>query len=94
MKGRIDSAAHSLRKLRGSRYPQSAVEQEVHDIVVAVEEERRLSSSNVSWIQLFQGTNRRRTVIGILLFFFNQYSGISFVTRYGHIPLDTARSPF
>lgn len=78
--GKKDRAATSIRKLRGRKYSEAAVQDEIAAIEIAVEEERRIAQSGASWSQLFQGTNRRRTWIAILVFVFQQYSGISFVT--------------
>lgn len=83
MKGRKAPAIAAFRTFRGRDYPEVMIQEEVEAIAHAIEEEKRVATSNVSWAALFQGSNRRRTAICCLLYVCQQYSGISFLTSYG-----------
>ena len=68
-KHRPDDAVATLLKVRPKReIDQGVCEEEVHAIELALEE--RVDKG--SWIELFQGTNRRRTMIAVITFVLQQ----------------------
>ncbi|GFZ46602.1 hypothetical protein JCM24511_03822 [Saitozyma sp. JCM 24511] len=81
--GRKDAAAAALNKLRvRTSTSEQANAIEVEAIEQAILEAKRLSSQG-GWIELFRGTNLRRTMIAIWIFIFQQWTGQQFVTSYG-----------
>ncbi|KAJ5689993.1 hypothetical protein N7462_004385 [Penicillium macrosclerotiorum] len=79
---RTEDARNSLRRLRGKEYPEDQIEQDIRTIAehIAIERQFELNSS---CIDLFKGTDRRRTSIVSMVLLFQILSGITFVTSYG-----------
>ncbi|KAF4629732.1 hypothetical protein G7Y89_g8410 [Cudoniella acicularis] len=80
--GRTDEAFKSIQRLRGKEYPLSQVQSDIDDIAQHIALERELEASS-SYLDLFKGTDKRRTgiVVGVLLF--QVLSGITFINSYG-----------
>lgn len=82
IKGRRDDAHRAIRRISGPAYTDDAIIAELDIIEEAIKQEREASHGR-SWSQIFEGTNRRRTLLGICLQFLYVYSGPSFITSYG-----------
>lgn len=79
-KHRDKDAVAVLRKTRPVRYSAAGgCEQEVAAIHEALENK----VDKGSWMELFQGTNLRRTLIAIGVFTFQQFTGQAFASQYG-----------
>ncbi|KAJ5736478.1 uncharacterized protein N7483_001603 [Penicillium malachiteum] len=79
---RIDDARTSLRRLRGDKYPEYQIEQDIKDIAEHIAIEHQLEKSS-SYSDLFKGADRRRTMIVCMVLLFQILSGITFVNSYG-----------
>lgn len=92
-KDRMDDAARSLRKLRGSS--EAEVADELRLMKVSHENERALSST-VTFLNLFDRRNIKRTITAGSFFSFNQISGVFLSTTYATIFLQeiNVASPF
>ncbi|PLB46475.1 maltose permease [Aspergillus steynii IBT 23096] len=79
MKGRHEEAVQSLRKFRG---PEADVETAIAQMEVAIEKEKQVQEQGSSYIECFQGTNRRRTIIVLMVYVSQQLIGSNFITSY------------
>lgn len=81
--GQRDRAMLAIGRLR-KKLPDSEMRNqiELESMEAAVEEANRLSSQS-GWIDLFRGTNLRRTGIACAIFFFQQWTGMQFVVSFG-----------
>ncbi|EEU33692.1 uncharacterized protein NECHADRAFT_56243 [Fusarium vanettenii 77-13-4] len=79
---RTEDACNSLRRLRGKEYPETLIQQDINDIKSHITLERQLEAS-ASYLNLFQGTDLRRTSIVLLVLLFQILSGITFISVYG-----------
>ena len=68
----------ALRRLRGKQYPEDQIEADIANIAYHVTLERDFEKSS-SCLDLFRGTNRRRTHIACGLAFWQQWSGLTFI---------------
>ncbi|KAF8915492.1 general substrate transporter [Mucidula mucida] len=80
-KGKLDEAHHSLRRLRGPNADDADLAAEVEEIRVADQHEKE-STKGVSFLQIFRGSDLRRTLIAIGLQCLQQAQGISFMNNY------------
>lgn len=80
LKGRRAEAAQVLRRLRGPRASAESLEQELASIEAGIVNERRQAENRAPWVDIFRGTDLRRTILIIVFFFFAQYSGTSFMS--------------
>lgn len=79
LKGRSADAAESLRRLRGKNATEHDIEEEVALLTSSIEQH----VEEGSYLDLFRGTNLRRTMIGIGMNFFVQATGSPFTASYG-----------
>lgn len=77
-KGRDDEAVAVVHRLRGGKVDAAA---EVAEMRVAYETDKALHSG-VEWVELFRGSNLRRTLISMGLQCLQQAQGISFMANY------------
>ena len=77
-KGRKERALTSLVKLRRRGIPQEDIEKELELLSLS-----DATHGKGKWIELFQGVNRRRTIIAVGAMFGAQITGQSFVGQYG-----------
>ncbi|KAF9017776.1 general substrate transporter [Hymenopellis radicata] len=77
-KGKLDEAHHSLRRLRGPNADDADIDAQVEEIRVAYEHEKELIKG-VSFLQIFRGSDLRRTLIAIGMQCLQQAQGISFM---------------
>ena len=77
-KGRNEHALRSLVKLRRRTIPREDIARELQLLALA-----DATHGKGSWMELFQGINRRRTLIAVGAMFFQQISGQSFISQYG-----------
>lgn len=79
---RTEDAYKSIKRLRGSKYPEEQVQLDIEELVRNIHIERELQASS-SYLDLLKGTDRRRTLIVIFVLLFQILSGITFVNSYG-----------
>ncbi|RDL36187.1 Uncharacterized protein BP5553_06799 [Venustampulla echinocandica] len=78
-KGRIDDAVKTLEKVR----PKADVDAgHCKEEVAAIQEAINNETDKGPWIDLFRGTNLRRTMIATVIFIFQQFTGQAFVSNY------------
>ena len=80
IQGRSDDALKSLQRLYGAHEHYDA-QADLALLTMALEEQKEKGS----YRELFQGTNRRRTLIAVTTSFFLQATGQSFASQYGTI---------
>ncbi|KAM0753518.1 general substrate transporter [Meredithblackwellia eburnea MCA 4105] len=81
-----EAEAHSsLRRLRGPKPTDAEIQDQVNEIAEAYHRQKQMKST--SWFQLFRGTDRRRTLIGIGMQCLQQGQGISFMNNYLNVTL-------
>jgi hypothetical protein len=81
-KGREAEAKRSLQILRGSSVPAEIVELEWFEMVKGIEEEKRLATT-VGALDMFKGTDLRRTLLCFGMIACQTGSGVWFVISYG-----------
>ncbi|KAF2735622.1 general substrate transporter [Polyplosphaeria fusca] len=81
-KGRHDAAHKALVSLRGASVPPESVELEWIEMVKGIEEEKR-SATTVGALDMFKGTDLRRTLLCFGIIACQTGSGIWFVISYG-----------
>jgi SP family sugar:H+ symporter-like MFS transporter len=79
-KGRREDAVRVLQKMRPK---EETITQACEAEVQAIEEALHHDVDKGSWIELFQGTNRRRTFIAVNTFILQQFTGQAFASQYG-----------
>ncbi|KAM5343609.1 hypothetical protein ACJ41O_012146 [Fusarium nematophilum] len=79
IKGRRDDAAMSIRKFHG---PDADVETHLAVMEATMAKEKQLSEQGASYIECFQGVNRRRTIIVAMVYLSQQFIGVGFVAGY------------
>ncbi|KAI9156056.1 hypothetical protein H9P43_009166 [Blastocladiella emersonii ATCC 22665] len=79
-KNRDDEAAAQLAKLRQTDVKAAEVQQEFHDIKQSIDAERQIGTA--SWGELMRPGIRNRLVIGVMLQFFQQWTGINAVMYF------------
>lgn len=92
-KDRMDQAVKSLRKLRG--FSEAEVKDELRVMKLCQDSERALTES-VSFLNLFDRQNIKRTITAGSFFSFNQISGVFLSTTYATVFLQeiNVASPF
>ncbi|CAK7233199.1 hypothetical protein SCUCBS95973_008513 [Sporothrix curviconia] len=78
-KGRVEEAEKEVRKLRN--WSDEAVHEEVVQMAIACEEER-LINAHYGWLDLWRGTNLKRTMTAIGTQCLQQSQGLSFILSY------------
>lgn len=86
-KNRPEEAMTHLRRLRQGIFSEEEIEREYDQLRVSLESEPE--TNNVRFVELFQGTNLKRTFIVIVVNFFMQASGQAFASQYGAIYVKT-----
>lgn len=81
-----ERAARSIRRLRGKKYTEGQIVEEIEVISQHIAAERALNEST-TYSDIFKGTDLRRTHIACGLMFFQGWTGISFITTYVHMEL-------
>ncbi|KAH8714587.1 general substrate transporter [Ilyonectria robusta] len=80
-RGRSEEARESLKLLRENAYTDEEIESEFSQIQISLE---RVTETG-SFSELFQGTNRKRTLITIGVNIFLQLTGQNFISVYGTV---------
>lgn len=81
-KGKREEAIQVLNKVRRKDLVTSGeTEQEAQMIQVAIEQAKELTEG--TWLDLFRGTNLRRTMVATWMFIFQQWNGQQFINAYG-----------
>ncbi|KAK7402689.1 hypothetical protein QQX98_011553 [Neonectria punicea] len=79
--GRRDDAAKSYRRFNGPEFDvDGAIE--VASTAIALEAEARKEQESSNWLEVFKGTNRRRTTIMVMVYISQQFIGVNFVSGY------------
>lgn len=73
-----EAAARSIRRLRGKAYPEGQIALDIDDIAKHIEAERQFESTK-SYMDIFRGTDLRRTHIACGTVVWQVLSGISFI---------------
>lgn len=79
MKGRRDEAAKSLQKFFGSGVD---VEPKLAVMEITLAKEKEINDQGSTYIECFQGVNRRRTIIVAMVYLAQQFIGSGFVAGY------------
>lgn len=76
---RREKAASAMRRLRGKKFPERQIMQEIEVMSLHIAAERDVEKSTSYW-DIFKGTDLRRTHIACGLMLFQVWTGISFIT--------------
>ncbi|KAH8686459.1 maltose permease [Ilyonectria robusta] len=79
--GRHEEAAKSYRRFNGANFDVDAAV-EVATVAIAKEEDARKEQEGSSWLECFKGTNRRRTLIIVMVYISQQFIGVNFISGY------------
>ncbi|EXJ53382.1 uncharacterized protein A1O5_13371 [Cladophialophora psammophila CBS 110553] len=82
LKDRKAEATKALRFFRGSKWTDLQIEEEIAEIVHAIEVDRELSQS-ASFAALFYRPNRKRSLISIGVYLYLAACGSQFIVQYG-----------
>ncbi|KAF6218010.1 hypothetical protein HO133_006422 [Letharia lupina] len=105
-KGKLESAALALSKVRGQPIDSDFIQDELAEIIANHEYELQIIPQTTwlgSWTNCFSGnitngnSNIRRTVVGILMQMMQQLTGINFIFYFGTVfftSLGTIKNPF
>ena len=77
-RGRHENALDAMQRLRGPTYPEEEIHAELNEIKAFVEIEMELEGAR--WIDLFRGTDLRRTCLTVFSTMGQEFSGIAFVS--------------
>jgi len=77
--GKPKKAAQSLRRFNG---PSFNTERAITLLEATIEKEKKLEQENVTYLDCFKGSNLRRTIIIVMVFTAQQFSGSWFVAGY------------
>lgn len=80
-RGRAEEARFSLKKLREGAFTEEQVEAEFRELEFALENEVEQGK----FIELFKGKNLKRTLIVVVVNFFQQATGQAFTSQYGGV---------
>jgi len=89
--GKIEEAGVALRRLRGSAYPAALVQSEFDDLTAALKLEEASDDGKANWMELWRGTNRRRTLLVCMVCAMQPASGALFYIGYGTYFFSIAR---
>ncbi|KAH7126081.1 maltose permease [Dactylonectria macrodidyma] len=81
IKGHHEEAAKSFRRFNGANFDVAAAI-EVATVAIAKEEAAKKEQQGTSWLECFQGTNFRRTLIIVMVYISQQAVGVAFVSGY------------
>ncbi|GAA6015523.1 hypothetical protein JCM10207_008623 [Rhodosporidiobolus poonsookiae] len=83
-KGREAEAARSLRRIRGDEYKEEYLQIELEGIKSAIEAEKK-ASEGAKFLDIFKGTDLRRTILATCTVTMHASSGINFLVGYGTV---------
>jgi len=81
VKGRVSQAEHSLRRLRGSRFAEDLLQEELEEIRQTTVLEQELAQSG-EWRDMFRGNDLHRTMTALGCTLCHSASGINFLVGY------------
>lgn len=81
VQGRPEDAREALRRLRNSNIDPAQLQAELNTIQKSTEEQVR-ASDQPAWIEMWQGTNLRRTLLSIAVVCFRSGNGSSWINIY------------
>ncbi|KAL6247002.1 hypothetical protein RBB50_006309 [Rhinocladiella similis] len=76
-----EKAKTNLRKIRGPSYTDAEVEEEIEETIKFTALEKELDAST-SYLDCFRGTDRRRTLIAVMMMVGQQFMGVAFLAGY------------
>jgi MFS family permease len=82
-RGRTDEARTALVRLRPTSTNKNMIEAELNEMVEATEMEREHSRSSLGLVEMFRGTNRRRSILSLCLVLSLSATGNLFFIIYG-----------
>ncbi|KAL4958430.1 general substrate transporter [Aspergillus filifer] len=82
-----EEAKQSLRRFRAGAFTEEQIDNEFKELEFALENE----VEQEEFIELFQGTNIKRTLIVVLVNFFQQATGQAFTSQYGGVYVRSLR---
>ncbi|KAF5001208.1 hypothetical protein FDECE_11028 [Fusarium decemcellulare] len=81
IKGRREEAAKSYRRFNGPNFDVDAA-MAVATVAIEKEEEAKQHEKSSKWLECFQGTNLRRTIIIVMVYLSQQFIGVGFISGY------------
>lgn len=78
---RNEKARANLRKIRGESYTNAEIDAEIEATIKFTALERQIDAST-SYLDCFRGTDRRRTLIAIMMMVGQQFMGVAFLAGY------------
>ncbi|CAI4213280.1 unnamed protein product [Parascedosporium putredinis] len=88
--GREEEALASLRKLRNSSIDEAEFQAEFNEIRISTAEQIQQSENKKLWVEMWKGTDRRRTLLSIAIICFHCANGSSWLNIYTTYFLDVA----
>jgi len=73
--GKTEAAENALRKLRGSKIDEAEFQAEFNEIRVGTQQQIESTGGNKLWLEMWKGTNRRRTLLSIAIICFHCANG-------------------
>jgi len=80
-KGRVDEAKVNLHALRQGTFTDHEIDEQFLQLQIALDAEQEVGKFK----EIFQGTNCKRTILVVLINFFQQATGQAFASQYGAI---------
>lgn len=88
VQGRTEDANAALRKLRQGAFTEAEIEKEFASIQLSLE----MEPEQGHFKELFQGVNRKRTAVVVMMNFFLQATGQAFASQYGTLYVKSLNS--
>jgi len=74
--GKVDDAEKSLRRLRNNNIDEAEFQAEFNEIRISTQEQQELHSGKHLWLEMWKGSERRRTLLSIAIICFHCANGI------------------
>ena len=81
-RGREEEAKSALRRLRNKNIDAAQFEAEFNEIRISTKQQMELRHGKHAWVEMFRGSNRRRTLLSIAIICFHSANGSSWVNIY------------
>lgn len=88
--GKVEEAELSLRRLRNKNIDEAELQAEFNEIRISTQEQMELHTGKHAWLEMWKGTERRRTFLSIAIICFHSANGSSWVNIYTTYFLSTA----
>ncbi|KAL1861769.1 hypothetical protein VTK73DRAFT_6919 [Phialemonium thermophilum] len=80
--GRVAEAEASLRRLRNANIEESELQAEFNEIRISTTEQVERGSGKKLWVEMWKGTDRRRTLLSVAIICFHCANGSSWLNIY------------